>query len=41
MVPPMPFKRLGPLETALAILVRVGNVSITDGPFAETKEQAS
>ena len=29
------------LESAPAILVRSGNVSITDGPFAETKEQAS
>ena len=28
------------LEPAPAILVRVGKVSISDGPFAETKEQA-
>ena len=29
------------LEPAPAILVRGGSVSVTDGPFAETKEQAS
>ena len=27
------------LDSVPAILVRVGNVSISDGPFAETKEQ--
>ena len=30
---------LAPVETAATVRVRNGNVSITDGPFAETKEQ--
>jgi hypothetical protein len=30
---------LQPIETATTVRVRNGNVSITDGPFAETKEQ--
>jgi hypothetical protein len=30
---------LQPVETAATIRVRNGNVSVTDGPFAETKEQ--
>ena len=30
---------LQPVETAMTIRVRGGNVSTTDGPFAETKEQ--
>jgi hypothetical protein len=30
---------LQPVETATTIRVRNGKVSITDGPFAETKEQ--
>ena len=30
---------LQPVRTAATIRVRNGNVSITDGPFAETKEQ--
>ena len=31
--------RLQPRDTATTIRVRQGKVSITDGPFAETKEQ--
>jgi hypothetical protein len=30
---------LEPVETATTVRVRNGHVSITDGPFAETKEQ--
>jgi hypothetical protein len=30
---------LEPVETATTVRVRSGRVSITDGPFAETKEQ--
>ena len=30
---------LQPVATATTVRVRNGNVSITDGPFAETKEQ--
>ena len=30
---------LHPIETAATVRVRNGKVSITDGPFAETKEQ--
>jgi hypothetical protein len=30
---------LQPVETATTVRVRHGRVSITDGPFAETKEQ--
>lgn len=30
---------LQPIETATTVRVRNGSVSITDGPFAETKEQ--
>ncbi len=30
---------LHPVSTATTVRVRDGNVSITDGPFAETKEQ--
>ena len=30
---------LHPVETATTVRVRNGKVSITDGPFAETKEQ--
>ncbi len=30
---------LQPVETATTVRVRGGRVSITDGPFAETKEQ--
>ena len=30
---------LFPVETARTVRVRAGRVSITDGPFAETKEQ--
>lgn len=30
---------LQPVETATTVRVRDGRVSITDGPFAETKEQ--
>jgi hypothetical protein len=32
---------LQPIETATTVRVRNGKVSITDGPFAETKEQLS
>lgn len=31
--------RLKPVDSAKTIRVRAGGVSITDGPFAETKEQ--
>jgi hypothetical protein len=30
---------LQPVETATTVRIRNGNVSVTDGPFAETKEQ--
>ncbi|MGH9894927.1 MAG: YciI family protein [bacterium] len=30
---------LQPVQTAIAVRVRNGKVSLTDGPFAETKEQ--
>jgi hypothetical protein len=30
---------LQPIETAATVRVRGGKVSVTDGPFAETKEQ--
>jgi len=30
---------LQPIETATTVRVRDGKVSVTDGPFAETKEQ--
>ena len=30
---------LQPVHTATTVRVRNGNVSVTDGPFAETKEQ--
>lgn len=30
---------LQPVETATTVRVRHGSVSVTDGPFAETKEQ--
>ena len=30
---------LHPVETATIVRVRQGRVSVTDGPFAETKEQ--
>jgi hypothetical protein len=30
---------LEPIETAATVRVRNGKVSVTDGPFAETKEQ--
>ena len=30
---------LHPVETAATVRVRSGRVSVTDGPFAETKEQ--
>lgn len=30
---------LQPIHTATTVRVRNGNVSVTDGPFAETKEQ--
>ena len=30
---------LQPVETATTVRVRNGRVSVTDGPFAETKEQ--
>jgi hypothetical protein len=32
---------LHPVETATTVRVRGGKVTITDGPFAETKEQLS
>jgi hypothetical protein len=30
---------LEPIQTALSVRVRSGKLSVTDGPFAETKEQ--
>ena len=35
----MAAEALQPVETATTVRVRNGKVSITDGPFAETKEQ--
>ena len=35
----LPPRRSKPVETATTVRVRNGRVSITDGPFAETKEQ--
>lgn len=35
----MAAEALQPVETAATVRVRNGKVSITDGPFAETKEQ--
>lgn len=32
---------LDPVRTALTVRVRDGHVSVTDGPFAETKEQVA
>src|SRR3954465_8547787 len=32
---------LQPIETAATVRVRNGKVSVTDGPFAETKEQVA
>ena len=34
-----PPRRSQPVETATTVRVRNGKVSVTDGPFAETKEQ--
>ena len=35
----MAAEALEPVDTATTVRVRNGKVSITDGPFAETKEQ--
>lgn len=32
-------EQLEPIKTAMSVKVRNGKVSVTDGPFAETKEQ--
>jgi hypothetical protein len=32
-------EQLEPIQTAMSVRVRNGKVSVTDGPFAETKEQ--
>ncbi len=32
-------EQLEPIQTAMSVRVRNGNLSVTDGPFAETKEQ--
>ena len=32
-------EQLEPVQTAMTVRVRNGKVSVTDGPFAETKEQ--
>ena len=32
-------EQLEPIKTALSVRVRNGKLSVTDGPFAETKEQ--
>jgi hypothetical protein len=32
-------EQLEPIETAMSVKVRSGKLSVTDGPFAETKEQ--
>lgn len=32
-------EQLEPIETAMTVRVQNGNLSVTDGPFAETKEQ--
>ena len=32
-------EQLEPIETAMSVRVRSGKLAVTDGPFAETKEQ--
>ena len=32
-------EQLEPIQTAMSVRVRTGKLSVTDGPFAETKEQ--
>ena len=32
-------EQLEPIQTAMSVRVRSGKLSVTDGPFAETKEQ--
>ena len=32
-------EQLEPIQTAMSVRVQNGNLSVTDGPFAETKEQ--
>jgi hypothetical protein len=32
-------EQLEPIQTAMSVRVRSGKMSVTDGPFAETKEQ--
>jgi len=32
-------EQLEPIQTAMSVRVRTGKLSMTDGPFAETKEQ--
>jgi hypothetical protein len=32
-------EQLEPIQTAMSVKVRSGKLSVTDGPFAETKEQ--
>lgn len=32
-------EQLEPIQTAMSVRVRKGKLSVTDGPFAETKEQ--
>ena len=32
-------EQLEPIQTAMSVRIRSGNLSVTDGPFAETKEQ--
>ena len=32
-------ERLEPIRTAMSVRIRGGKLSVTDGPFAETKEQ--
>ena len=32
-------EQLEPIETAMSVRVRGGKLAVTDGPFAETKEQ--
>ena len=33
-------EQLEPIETAMSVRVRGGKLAVTDGPFAETKEQS-
>ena len=36
---PFAVEQLEPIQTAMSVRVRGGKLAVTDGPFAETKEQ--